>query len=262
MAKLATPVLRSLILTLAESGMRVGSAVQIRYVDIKEDFEGNAVPMAIRLPGRITKTGLPYRAFVLDDARDAIREQLDVRRRQGEAISDDTLIFPMRVGRAMILTRELGDLVGLNKKTTGLREFSTKLWRKRVQSILERDDYHINPNHVSLILQAKPKGRDAHYSMPPKEELAREYMKAANELRVSGPLYVKPTMDELLERMKQLPPDERLRLFSEIEKHKTELAQAARPELLARALGRLGLLEEKPGPIEVGKRTKRAYPTS
>jgi len=152
--------------------------------------------------------------------------------------------------------------VGLNKKTTGLREFSTKLWRKRVQSILERDEYHVNPNHVSLILQAKPKGRDAHYSMPPKEELAREYMKAANELRASGPLYVKPTMDELLERMKQLPPDERLRLFSEIEKHKNELAHAASPEFLARALAGLGLVEERPRPIEVRKRTKRAYATS
>jgi len=160
----------------------------------------------------------------------------------------------------MILTRELGDLVGLNKKTTGLREFSTKLWRKRVQSILERDEYHINPNHVSLILQAKPKGRDAHYSMPPKEELAREYMKAANELRVSGPLYVKPTMDELLGRIRQLSPDERLRLISDLEKHKAELGHAARPELVAHVLSEFGLVAqqaEKEWTIEVTNRSKR-----
>lgn len=74
MAKLASPILRSPILTPAESGMRVGSAVQIRYGDIKQDFEANAIPMAIRLRGRITKTGLPYWAFVLDDAGDAIRD--------------------------------------------------------------------------------------------------------------------------------------------------------------------------------------------
>lgn len=81
MVKLASPVLRSLILTLAESGIRIGSAVQIRYGDIKEDFEVSALPMAIRLRGRITKTGLPCWAFVLDDARDAIRDQLELRKR-------------------------------------------------------------------------------------------------------------------------------------------------------------------------------------
>jgi len=98
--------------------------------------------------------------------------------------------------------RRLGDMVGLNEKKSGLREFGSKLWRKRVQTVLEREQYHINPNHVSLLLQAKPKGRDAHYSMPSKNELAREYMKTANELRVSGPLYVKPTLDEPLRRIR------------------------------------------------------------
>lgn len=55
MARLAPPVLRSLILTLAESGMRINSAVQILYGDIKEDYEANRVPMGIRLRGKITK---------------------------------------------------------------------------------------------------------------------------------------------------------------------------------------------------------------
>jgi integrase len=249
MAKLASPVLRSLILTLAESGMRVGSAVQVRYADIKADYETNALPMAIRLRGRITKTGLPYWAFVLDDARDAIRDQLEMRKGRGDIIGDDTLLFPMCAPHAMQQIRDLGDLVGLNVKKSGLREFSTKMWRKRLQSILERDEYHINPNHVSLLLQAKPKGRDAHYSMPPREELAREYMKAANELRVSGPLFVKPTMDELLQRIQALAPDERLRLISELEKHKAELGHAARPDLLAGMLSELGLVETKIKPV-------------
>jgi hypothetical protein len=251
MVKLASPVLRSLVLTLAESGTRIGSAVQIRYADIKEDFEAGALPMTIHLRGRITKTGLPYWAFVLDDARDAIRDQLEVRKRQGEIVTDDTLVFPVRRGWAMQQIRQLGDLTGMNEKRSGLREFSTKLWRKRVQSILERDEYHINSNHVSLLLQAMPRGRDAHYSMPPRDELAREYMKAANELRVSGPLFVKPTMDELLQRIQALAPDERLRLISELDKHKAELGHAARPELLAGMFSELGLVETKIKPVVI-----------
>lgn len=245
MVRLALPLLRSFIITLAESGMRIGSAVQVRYRDLKEDYEASAQPMGIRLSGRITKTGLPYWAFALDDARDAIREQLEIRKRQGETIDDDTLVFPLRRGWAMHQIRKLGDWVGMNKKTSGLREFSTKLWRKRVQTVLERDEYRINPNHVSLLLQAMPRGRDAHYSSPPREELAREYMKAANELRVSGPLFVKPTLEELRERIKALAPDEILRLLSEIGKRETELAHRASIEQIADVLSKYGLVEQK-----------------
>jgi len=243
-ARYALPVLRSLILTLAESGIRIGSAVQLRYADIKEDFEANALPMVIRLSGRITKTGLPYRAFVLDDARDAIREQLEIRKRQGETIDDDTLIFPMRRGWAMQQIRKIGDLVGMNRKTSGLREFSTKLWRKRVQTLLERDEYHINPNHVSLLPQAMPRGRDAHYSSPPKEELAKEYMKAANELRVSGPLFIKPTTDELLKQIQELPPEEQLCLISELETLKNELGSKANVEQITDLLAKFGVVQQ------------------
>jgi hypothetical protein len=87
--------------------------------------------MAIRLRGRITKTGLPYWAFVLDDARDAIRDQLEARKRQGESIDDESLILAISRSRAMKSPHVLGDRVGLNNKTIDLREFSTKLWRKK-----------------------------------------------------------------------------------------------------------------------------------
>jgi len=246
MSRLATPVLRGLILTLAESGMRIGTALQLRYHDIKEDYEANRTPMSILLSGRITKTGLPYRAFVLDDAREAIRDELEMRRQQDEPINDETFLFPFNRMQAINRIRQLADLTGLNEKKSGLREFGSKLWRKRVQTVLERDEYHINPNHVSLLLQAKPRGRDAHYSMPPRDELAREYMKAANDLRVSGPLFVKPTTDELLKRIQELTPEERLRLISELEKRKTELGHMATVEQVADVLSKYGLVEQKP----------------
>ena len=73
--------------------------------------------------------------------------------------------LPLDRDYAIQQIRDLSDLVGLNQTKGGLRSFCSKCWRKRVQTILERDEYHINPNHVSLILQAKPRGRDAHYSI-------------------------------------------------------------------------------------------------
>jgi len=86
-------------------------------------------------------------------------------------------------------------------------------------------------------------------------------MKAANELRVSGPLYVKPTIDDVMERIRRLALDERLRLISELKKHKVELGHAARAELVARVLFEFGLVAEqaeKEWTIEVTNRSKRA----
>jgi len=254
MVKLAQPILRSLIVKLAESGMRIGSAVQIRYGDIKEDFEANRTPVAFRLRGRITKTGLSYWSFALDDARETIRDQLEMRKQRGEVIDDNTLVFPLDRDYAVQQIRDLSDLVGLNQTKRGLRSFCSKCWRKRVQTILERDEYHINPNHVSLILQAKPRGRDAHYSMPSKDELGKEYMKAANELRVLGPLYVKPTIDELLSRIQQLSTEERIRLISELEKEKEKgplrCASVAPPQIVS-LLSQFGLIEKEPKTIKI-----------
>jgi hypothetical protein len=68
--------------------------------------------------------------------------------------------------------------------------------------------------------------------------------------------FVKPPIEDLLHRIQALAPDERLRLISELEKHKEELGHAARPELLAEVLSELGLVELKSKAIEVETRSK------
>jgi hypothetical protein len=70
-----------------------------------------------------------------------------------------------------------------------------------------------------------------------------------------GPLYVKPTSDEVLQRIGAPPLDERLRLLSELEKNREELGHAARPELLARVLSEFGL-QRKIRSIEVRSKAK------
>jgi hypothetical protein len=96
--------------------------------------------------------------------------------------------------------------------------------------------------------------------MPPKEELAREYMKAINELRVSGPLYVKPTTDELLKRIQQLSPEERMRLISELEKGKEKgtmrCGSLATPRIV-NLLSEIGLIEKTIEQIDVKDRLSR-----
>jgi hypothetical protein len=82
-------------------------------------------------------------------------------------------------------------------------------------------------------------------------------MKAANELRVSGPLFVKPTTEELLQRIQQLPAEERMRLISDLEKQKEELGHMATVEQLTDVLSQFGLVETKPKVLEVRNRSQR-----
>jgi len=99
--------------------------------------------------------------------------------------------------------------------------------------------------------------------MPSKEELASEYLKATNELRVSGPLYVKPTMNELLERIQQLSPQEQLSLISHLENQKekgTLQYGSVAPPRIVNLLSQLGLVKEGPHlEIKVGNDPEAAY---
>lgn len=70
---------------------------------------------------------------------------------------------------------------------------------------------------------------------------------------------MKPTMDDVMERIRRLAPNERLRLISELEKHKVEIGHTASVEHVADVLPMFGLVEAKT--IEVGHRTKRSTRT-
>jgi len=74
--------------------------------------------------------------------------------------------------------------------TRGLKPFTSGAWREFVQNRLEA--VGIAPNRVSLLMGAQPRGRDAHYRNPAPEELAKEYMKAANDLIVYEQFMGKP----------------------------------------------------------------------
>lgn len=68
---------------------------------------------------------------------------------------------------------------------------------------------------------------------------------------------MKPTTDEVLKRIQELAPEERLRLISELEKQKEELGHMATIEQLTDVLSQFGLVETKPKVLEVRNRSKR-----
>jgi integrase len=167
------------IICLAQSGMRPGSLCELRYSDLSKSYEKNETPLCIEVPGKITKTGQPYYAFVLDDAKEILHMLLEQKVRRGQTIHPDTKLIDMTSGALLAeisrLTVKLGICSG-----GGFKPFTSGAWREYVQNKLEA--VGIAANRVSLLMGAQPRGRDAHYTNPPPEELAKEYMKAANDL--------------------------------------------------------------------------------
>ena len=71
-----------------------------------------------------------------------------------------------------------------------------------------------------------------------------QHMKAADDLRVSGSRFVKPTADELLKGIQKLPPEEQRRLISELETLKYELGSTVSVEHVADLLAKFGVVQK------------------
>ena len=86
---------RTFFLVMAESGLRPSTLVQLKYRDIREDFENGIVPMKINVPAEIVKDRVANRfSFIGEDGFNTLREYLSTR-----DIQDDDYIFSKRRNR-------------------------------------------------------------------------------------------------------------------------------------------------------------------
>jgi integrase len=162
------------MLCMAESGMRPGSVCKLQYRNLSRSYEAEEEPLAIEIPGKITKTGQSYFAFNLSDARKILTQLL-------ENPKPDTRIVHFTAGRLEHYVADLGVKLKVNPPA-GLKPFTCGSWREWVQNAAEGAG--IPQNRVSLLMGARPHGRDAHYVNPPLEVLAAEYLKAEKQLRI------------------------------------------------------------------------------
>jgi integrase len=80
---------RTFFLMMAESGLRPSTLVQLKYRDLREDFENNKVPMKINLRPEIVKDAVADRfTFIGIDGFNSLKEYLSTRE-----LSDDDYIF-------------------------------------------------------------------------------------------------------------------------------------------------------------------------
>ena len=189
LATIARQPLRSIIFFQIESGARIGSLLQLTYVDIKEDYEADRVPCKITFPRKITKGKIPYVGFVGRDSINSLREFLKTRELGGETILDNTVLFVSKTGHPLSKTTTIGQVqlyaykAGINPSIKGLKSFHPHMLRKRAQTILE--SRNIPLNWVDYLLGHIPRGASASaYSRPQDGQLRDAYGQAMAGLSV------------------------------------------------------------------------------
>jgi integrase len=240
---------RALWLTLAESGMRVGTAIAMRYWWIKDDFEAQRLPMRIILPSEFVKDHVGERwTFIGEDGFKALSEYLKPRM----PLKDDDFVFSSErpakteaahrkqftVSNVSVIFRNIVDGLGLDKSTAPAgkpRHLRLHGLRKYFRNNCKADWSYREFWEGHML------GTDEHYVSRNPEDHYPLYAKAYNGLRV---------MEPSIAEMAQVKDDLRGK-DEEIEKLKGELktVKGQLTEILA-------LLKESPlksSGISIGK---------
>ena len=81
---------KAFFLMMLESGLRPTTLCQLRYTNIKTDFERNKIPMTIRTPSKILKDRVGERfSFIGEDGFRALKEYLSTR----QPLNDNDFVF-------------------------------------------------------------------------------------------------------------------------------------------------------------------------
>lgn len=122
----ADPKLRSLILFLRDSGLGPSDALNLKYGDIREEFESGRCPLAINM--NRGKTSVPFTTFIGREAIEALKFYLDIRRRKRKELGDDSPLWPSFHGSwnspaLNFQIRKTNSLLGLNIQAYDLRRY-------------------------------------------------------------------------------------------------------------------------------------------
>ena len=196
---------RTIWLLMAESGLRVFTAIHLKYWQIKEDFEKGLVPMRILTPAESLKDHVGDRwSFIGEDGVKALREYLAPRM----PLNDQDFVFTSKKPERM--KGEQFTVASLSG-----------IWRKVVRSLkLEKGSRYGRANHFRMhglrkyfrnSMRSDPSyrefwmghslGVDEHYISRDPEYHRKEYKKGYEQLRIyeSTPRII----TEITEQLKQ-----------------------------------------------------------
>jgi integrase len=237
----ASPRDRVIWLVMAESGMRSDNAVNLKYAQIKEDFEASRVPMKIMLHSSVLKDHVGDRfTFIGEDGFRELKAYL-----QGKNLKDDDYVFASeRQGQckseqfsAASLSVKFNRLVqklGIDK-SLGNREEVGRPKPKQIRLHGLRKYFRNNMKADSSYIQfwmGHTLGVDAHYITRDVEAHKHEYQAGYEFLRVFETSFV--DLRDLTEQLRK--KDQQI---NDLEKRLTQLEQREeeRRRNLERAIG-------------------------
>lgn len=186
----ASPRDRIMWLVMAESGMRADTAVNLKYWQIKEDFEAPKIPMKIMLPSSSLKDHVGDRwTFIGEDGFKELSEYLKLRmplkdddyvfasERQGRVVGDQFTVASLCV-KFSRLVQKLGMDKSIGHKPKKIRMHGL---RKYFRNNMRTDSSFIK------FWMGHSLGVDAHYITRDVERHREEYSKGYEYLRLFEP---------------------------------------------------------------------------
>lgn len=197
---------RCIFLIMAESGMRGGSAINLKYWQIKEDLERDKIPMRILTPASTLKDHVgPERwTFIGEDGNRTLKEYLKPR----QPLEDEDYVFqPEKPGKMKGEQVEAAGLsVKFNRIVRKIKIYGASTPNKPGQIRLHglRKYFRNNMKADSAFREfwmGHTLGVDDHYLTKDPEIHRREYVKGYKELRILEVL--EPDQTEIQELKKQ-----------------------------------------------------------
>jgi len=228
----ANPRDRVIWLIMAESGMRAETAINLKYWQIKEDFEAKRIPMRIILPSSSLKDHVGDRFTFIGE--DGFKELSEYLKRRLPLRDDDYVFAPEKPGKVKGEQFSVASLsVKFNRLVQKLgidtsRGGKPKSVRMHALRKYFRNNMRVDSSFVRFWM-GHSLGVDAHYITRDVERHRQEYAKGYEYLRIFEPTPI--SLTELFQVIKQKDAEikmlrERLEKVEAIAKSQIQLQEA------------------------------------
>jgi integrase len=241
---------RALILTLCQSGLRISDAVNLKYGDIREDFEANRTPCLMQVVTQ--KTNTPTVTFLGQDAIDALHVYFNLRKRgtvryygpkarkgiPAETITDESPLFRTRESSHVkrVSVKQATEIIRMVSVKAGVGFISAHAFRRWFQTTLEQA--HIPPNWVLRMMGHSLPGVEGSYSRPEIEQMRDAYKNAELYLSLVGlPEATLQTVQRLQNQIKELQ-EKNVELKQRVNGYSTQTQEIASLVGIVEKLGR------------------------
>jgi integrase/recombinase XerD len=172
------------IIFIAQTGMRISDAVKLKFGDIRREFDLGKIPLAIRfIPLKDGDVIGERVTFLGSDGVDILKQYLELRKKRGETLTDDSPLFTSRVGKGKyrsITQHNFNETIKKAGRRIGLINGDAKYGRIRIHClrkffITQMTNHGVEDKIINFLTCHKISDVDAVYWNRRVEELRRIY---------------------------------------------------------------------------------------